>query len=380
MPSRSESPALQARPAAGPASHFAELYEDAPVAYLVLDEDARVQELNRAGSALLGWSADWPSGRQLRRWILADDLSLFESHLESVLRAGTARQRLRLKTRSGQVRDVLLETRLSSNAGRVRRCLAVMIDVSEHERGERLARAEQAKLLHADRLGMMGEMASSLAHELSQPLGAILLNANACVLMAARDPAGRNLRLCTALERICESATYAGGIIHHLRRFLRAADGERRIVDLNAVVVDAARIIEPAALDENVIVHLDLTKSLPKVLGDAVQIEQVLLNLVRNGIDAMDKCAARQVTVRTMKLSDDQVAFSVADSGPGISKQVASRLFEPFFTTKADGMGLGLSISRTIVEAHMGRLWWAADAVPGATFICALPIGDRTPE
>jgi PAS domain S-box-containing protein len=363
------------RPAASRVAHFADLYEEAPLAYLVLDDEARVEEINRAGTELLGWNASWLAGRDLRTWILPDDSCLFAGHLQAAFAAGAARQSLRLKTRSGQIRDVLLETRSARDPQGVRRLLVIVIDISEHRRGERAARAEQAKLLHADRLGMMGEMASSLAHELNQPLGAILLNSNACLQMLRRGAGGGDARLGATLDRICESATYAGDIIRHLRRFLRAAEPEHRSMDLNALILDAMRMMEADALDHDMTIRLELVPSLPPVVGDAVQIEQVLLNLVRNGMDAMTNCVPRQITVRSARLSEDQVAFSVSDVGPGISAQAANHLFDPLFTTKAGGMGLGLSISRTIVEAHRGRLWWDCEATPGATFLCSLPIG-----
>ena len=355
--------------------HFATFFAHAPVAYLVLDEDGEVRDLNQAGCELLGWSATWLTGRPLCRWILRDDLSLFERHLEAAMALGRGRQRLRLKTRSGRVRDVLLESNVLRDTEASPRFLVVIIDISEHGRDERQVRAEWSKLMHADRVGMMGEMASNLAHELSQPIGAILLNANACTLMVTRSTAPDAARLSATLERICESATYAGEMIFHLRKYLSATEGAHQHIDLNALVQKAMRMMEPDARDRDVTIRLDLSPTTPSFVGDMVQIEQVLLNLVRNGIDAISEGQPRQITVRTLRYSEDQVAFSVSDTGPGISARVADHLFDPFFTTKATGMGLGLSISRTIVEAHMGRLWWAPEATPGATFLCSLPIG-----
>jgi PAS domain S-box-containing protein len=371
----SETGARRERQRPIPAARLAALYDAAPVGYFTLGEAGQILEANRTGAELLGWKASWLSGHSLQKWVLAKDAPLFENHLLTVASTGAAAHRLGLKNRSGRVRDVLLQSRLAEAADDGARCFTVVIDLSEHLRSEREARVEQAKLMHASRLNTMGEMASSLAHELNQPLGAILLNANACLQLLDGESTTEVDRLRTTLSLICESAAYAGGVIRHLRGFLRLSDGVRENVDLNALVREAMRMMAPDARDHDTHIAQELAAPLPCAFGDPVQMEQVLLNLVRNSIDAMRDSTLRRITVRTMKWEGDAVAFSVSDTGPGISPKVARRLFEPMFTTKADGMGLGLSISRTIVESHMGRLWWADDLGPGATFICKLPTG-----
>lgn len=360
-------------------AHYAELYDLAPVGYATLDPAGRIEEINRTGADMLGWTPRWLAGHLLSKWIIAEDAASFGTHLRNVATGGGSTSvQLRLKNRYGRVRDVQLESSVSRGSGQAAgRCLTIMLDISEHRRGEREARVEQAKLMQAGRVNMMGEIASSLAHELNQPLGAILLNSNACLQMIRGAATGTDFaKLDATLTRVCDSAAYAGEIIRHLRRFLRTGDGERKPIDINALIIDAMRMAEPDARDHEVTIRLELASSLPSAQADAVQIEQVLLNLVRNSIDAMAGSTSlmRQITIRTELSVGGQVRFSVADSGPGAPAHIAARLFDPFFTTKTGGMGLGLAISRSIVEAHTGRLWLDPDTKSGATFLCSLPI------
>lgn len=353
---------------------YARMLDRAPVGCAVVDSSGRIQEINRSGADLLGWTPQWLAGRKLDSWIGAEDAPRFAAHLRAIADgAASASAQLRIKTRNGRLRDIVLQS-VPWNDGEAPASLTALIDVTDIRRSEREARIEQARLMQVARFNTMGEMASNLAHELNQPLAAIVLDADACLRMVHGGP-DDVARLDATLRRLSDSAAYAAGIIAHLRNFLRCGQAERKPIDLNTLIAETMRVAERDMRDHEVAIRLELDASLPPIVGDAVQIEQVLLNLLRNSVDAMvgSATALRQITIRTGWTQDGQARLSVTDNGPGVPRHNAPRLFEPLFTTKRDGMGLGLSISRSLAETNAGRLWLDADATPGATFHCVLP-------
>jgi PAS domain S-box-containing protein len=348
------------------------------VGCVTVGADGRIKDINRKGAEMLGWAARWLVGRSLGKWVLSDDTPLFEAHLRAAAlsRQGVS-ERLRVKNRHGRIRDMRWESVAARGAGDgADQVVTVMIDMSEDRKQERLARLERAKLLQAGRVNMLGEIAAGLAHDLSQPLGAILLNSTVGLELVRNRPAADPGKLQDTLERVCESAAYAAEVVRHLRRFLRSGSAQPKPVDLNALMRDAARMVVPDASDHDVTIRLSLTPTLPPALADDVQIEQVVLNLLRNSIEAMQSSDSypREITIRTERVEHAELLFSITDTGPGVAPQNISRLFDPLFTTKPGGMGLGLSISRSIVEAHAGRLWVGGSPESGATFYCSLPM------
>jgi signal transduction histidine kinase len=222
---------------------------------------------------------------------------------------------------------------------------------------ETQSRQHQAEIAHAARLSTLGGMAAGLAHELNQPLAAVVSYARGC---ARRLEAGElpKAALLEVLEEISAQALRAGEVLRRIREFLRG-ESRREEVDLNAVVRSALRFAEPEARHAEVRLDLELAPEALRIEVDPIQIEQVILNLVQNGFEVMstNNGAERVLAIATRRVAPDTVEVTVRDSGAGIPADVAERLFEPFFSTKPDGLGLGLSISRTIVEAHGGRLW-----------------------
>jgi signal transduction histidine kinase len=229
---------------------------------------------------------------------------------------------------------------------------------------EAQARQHQDEVAHAARLSTLGGMAAGLAHELNQPLSAIVSYARGC---ARRLETGEipKAALLEVLEEISAQGLRAGEVLRRIREFLRG-ESRRESVDLNDVVLRALRFAEPEARREDVRIELGLSPEPLRIEVDPIQIEQVILNLVQNGFEVMasNNGTERVLAIGTRRLAGDVVEVSVRDTGAGLPADVAARLFEPFFTTKPDGLGLGLSISRTIVEAHGGRLW--ATPTPGA--------------
>jgi C4-dicarboxylate-specific signal transduction histidine kinase len=224
---------------------------------------------------------------------------------------------------------------------------------------------------------MLGELSGSLAHELNQPLTAILSNAQAAQRFLAHDPP-RVDKLAEILTDIVKSDHRAGSVIQRLRSLLRKEEAQRHALDLNDVVGESLRLMRSDLLNRRVVVRTELGDALPVVSGDRNQLQQVLLNLVMNGCDAMEGCDAdRRLLVRTQAGANGKVEVSVADRGAGIPSADLDRIFEPFMTTKSHGLGLGLAICRSIVEAHGGRLWASNNPDRGATLHCELPSGEH---
>jgi PAS domain S-box-containing protein len=246
-------------------------------------------------------------------------------------------------------------------------------DITEHKRVEEQAREHQAELAHVLRLGTMGEMAAGLAHEINQPLGAIANYAQGCVhrLRAGSTDVAALLPI---VEEIALEALRAGQIIRRLRELVRKETPQQEIVDLNALVRKSFQIIEPEARQHGIDVQLTLQHDLPLVTCDAIQIEQVLLNLLLNGIEAMQAPGngERTLSISTAAAGADAIEVAIRDSGIGVPEPPAD-VFAPFFSTKRQGLGMGLSISRSIIEAHGGRLTAARNPDEGSTFRFVLP-------
>ena len=247
-------------------------------------------------------------------------------------------------------------------------------DITERKRVEEQFRQHQADLAHVLRLGTMGEMAAGLAHEINQPLGAIANYAQGSVRRMQTGATDLSALL-PVMEEIAAEALRAGEIIRRLRDLVRKETPQQRPVDLNALVRESTSIIEPEARQQGIAVRLDLAPGLPPVLGDGIQIEQVLLNLLLNGVEAVQASSNgdRTVSVITAAADPGHVEVAVRDSGVGIPAPPAD-VFAPFFSTKRNGLGMGLSISRSIIEAHGGRLWATRNADCGSTFRFTLPV------
>lgn len=254
-------------------------------------------------------------------------------------------------------------------------------DLTERKRMEAQLQQRQAELAHVARVGTMGELASGLAHEINQPLAAIVNYVQAS-LERLRLGNAQPADVLDDMQHAAAQAERASEIIDHIREFIRKRAPKYTTVSLNALAREAAELVEAEARQKRVALRLELAPDLPPVAVEPIQIEQVIVNLLRNGFDALatGPVGRRQVTVRTAANGDGVVECSVTDSGPGLPDGEAERLFEPFFTTKPLGMGMGLSISRTIIESHQGRLSGMTNPEGGATFRFVLPAARRTAE
>jgi len=246
-------------------------------------------------------------------------------------------------------------------------------DLTEHQQTQARLQELQSELVHISRLTAMGEMASALAHELNQPLAAIsnYMKGSRRLLADSADPNASKIE--SAMDRAAEQALRAGQIIRRLRDFVSRGESEKRMESLSKLIEEAGALGLSGARDQNIQLRFNLNPEFDLVLVDRVQIQQVLVNLFRNALEAMAQSPQRELVVSNAEVADDMVEVSVSDTGSGFQDDVKANLFQTFFTTKETGMGVGLSISRSIIEAHGGRMWAESNASGGATFRFTLP-------
>ena len=247
-------------------------------------------------------------------------------------------------------------------------------DLTERQETEARLQELQSELVHISRLTAMGEMASTLAHELNQPLSAITnyLKGSRRLLDGATEKKFVAMR--DALDKAADQAMRAGQIIRRLRDFVARGESERRVESITKLVEEASALALVGVKDLGIRVQFQFKPEIDLVLADRVQVQQVLLNLIRNAVDAMESSPTRDLIIGIAPVDGGQVKISVTDSGSGISPDIAEQLFQPFITTKRQGMGVGLSISRTIVEAHNGRIWVEPNPAGGTTFHFTLAV------
>ena len=245
---------------------------------------------------------------------------------------------------------------------------ALHAESRERKRAEEASRQAQADLARVSRVTTMGELTASLAHEVNQPIGAAVTNANTCIRWLTRDmPNVEEAR--AAAMRSAKDGMRAAEIISRIRQLFKKGTPQRELVDINEVVREMIVLLRGEATRYNISVRTELAAELSPVLGDRVQLQQVLMNLMLNGMDAMkDVEGTRELAIKSRQAENDEVVVTVSDTGVGLPAQHADQIFQPFFTTKPHGTGMGLRISRSIVESHGGRLWAAENSPRGASF------------
>jgi len=262
-------------------------------------------------------------------------------------------------------------------SGLVRGWVGMNTDITERKKAEEQLQRHQAELAHVSRVSTMGEMATGLAHEINQPLSVIHNYAQGC-MRRLTDATPQSTELREAIKQIASEARRASEVIRTVRRFVVKREHDRLPVNVNDLVREVVQLTKFETRRWDVAIGLDLTDELPRVLGDSIQLEQVILNLTRNAIESMHAQTAekRELHVNTRLHEHDRklVEVAVSDTGVGLPPAAAERVFNAFFTTKPEGLGMGLSISRSIVESHGGRLWAQSNSFGGATFCLTLPI------
>jgi PAS domain S-box-containing protein len=247
-------------------------------------------------------------------------------------------------------------------------------DVTERKRAEEALQKAQAELAHVARVATMGELTSSIAHEVNQPLTAIVTNGNACLRWLASEPPNLD-EARESVERIIREGHRASEVVGRVRALFKKTAPDTARLDINDLIQDVVTIVHGEIFRNKVLLRTELASDLPPVMGDRVQLQQVLVNLIINGIESMSAVTdhPRKLLIRSQRHEPDGVLVAVQDSGGGIEEQNFDQLFDAFFTTKPDGLGMGLSISRTTIMAHGGRLWTTANDSRGATFQFTLP-------
>ena len=360
-------------------AHLGELFARVPEAVVMIDNDFRIRRINPEFTRIFGYAEDEAVGREIRTLVTPDDLQeeaeallarLFEA--EEAFAVETVRKRKDGARVPVSLICVPVQTRGADKAGYV--IYRDLSDMKRLEHEQRRYQVIQLELAHASRIATLGQLSASIAHELNQPLTGIITNCGACQRMLTNDLMDiEGAR--AALRRTLRDGNRASEVIVRLRALFSNKPPTFEPVDLN----EAAREVIALSLGElqsrRVILRTEFADDLPRVPADRVQLQQVVLNLVRNALDAMKTVEdhPRALLIRSERDDDNSVRLSVTDAGVGFDPRIMDRLFDAFFSTKTDGMGVGLSVSRSIIETHNGRLWATLNDGPGATFAFSVP-------
>lgn len=363
-------------------AHLQSILDTVPEAMIVIDTKGIMRSFSATAARLFGWSAAEAIGRNVSMLMPPPYRTEHDGYLDRYSQTGERRIIGIGRIVVGQRKDgstFPMELAVGeANIGSERFFTGFIRDLTERRVQERRVQELQSELVHVSRLTAMGEMASSLAHELNQPLSAITNYVRgAKTLLKQTDP--DRSRIADALDRTAEQALRAGEIITRLREFVAKGETQSALENPGTLLEEAAALALFGARDLGIHVTLRAEPDMPTILVDKIQIQQVALNLIRNAIEAVANQDRRDLTI-TVRRDGDAALFEISDTGHGIGEEIRSRLFQPFVSTKSDGMGVGLSICRTIVEAHGGRIW--AEPVPegGTRFQFTLPFAEQVPR
>jgi PAS domain S-box-containing protein len=354
---------------------YRRFYEGAPLGYQSLDASGSFLDVNEKWLDDMGYSKEEIIGRCFADFVAPDYLERFEQNFPRFKAGGKTRATEFEMMKKDKSRIIVsFDGNVEyDEEGKFKRTHCIMHDITERRRAEEEVRKRRMEVAHASRLSTIGEMASSLAHELNQPLCAILTHAEGCLSMF-RSGSSDTEKVLKKLDTVVKQADRAGKIVSRVKGFSMAGKGSRSTVFVNDYVREATYFLETEINRNHIEVLLDLDESIQPVLADPIQIEQVILNLVQNAIEAMAEIPEdkRHLAIST-RLSGDVVEFAVKDSGSGIAEEHTGSLFDSFFTTKPEGLGIGLSICQSIIESHGGRLYFINNPGPGVTFFFTLP-------
>jgi two-component system, LuxR family, sensor kinase FixL len=358
------------------------ILETVPDAMVVIDQRGAIQQFSKAAERLFGWRADDLYGQNVRILMPSPYRDQHDDYLGRYLETGErqiigiGRIVVGLRKNGSTFPMELLVGEV--NKGGQRLFTGFIRDLTERQQTRARLQEVQDELLHVSRLRSMGEMAAALAHELNQPLTATA-NYVAAALRLIDGPQLDLAQVRHALALASAQTLRSGDIIRRLRAFVARGETARRPERLDILVEEASALALVGLGDRGVTVQFERDPALPPVIADRVQIQQVLLNLLRNAVEAMEGSTIRALTLGTARW-DSMVAVSVADTGSGIPPSIEALLFQPFVTTKSEGMGIGLSVCRAIVEAHGGRLWAEPNPDGGSVFRFTLPVAEMAAE
>jgi two-component system, LuxR family, sensor kinase FixL len=343
--------------AAAREAHLQSILDTVPEAMIVVDERGVMRSFSSAAERLFGYSAAEAIGQNVKIMMPAPYRENHDAYLARYLRTG--------ERRIIGIGRVVVGERTS---GKTRFFTGFIRDLTERQKADARLQELQSEIVHISRLTALGEMASALAHELNQPLSAIAnyMKGSRRLLENMSDQKSTMIR--EAIDKAAEQSLRAGQIIRRLRDFVARGETERRIESLKKLLEEASALALVGAKDRGVRVTYAFDPTLDSVLADKVQIQQVVLNLVRNAIESMEQSDRRGLMICTERGTDGMAIVKVVDTGTGIAPEIAGQLFQPFITTKSQGLGVGLSISRTIIESHGGRIWVESNPGGGSDF------------
>ena len=352
-------------------AHLSSILETVPDAMVVIDEGGLITDFSHAAERLFGWTSAEVMGRNVSMLMPSPYREAHDGYLERYYRTGERRIIGVGRVVVGERKDgstfpmelAVGEMRIAEG----RFFTGFVRDLTERQQTETRLQELQSELVHVSRLTALGEMASALAHELNQPLSAIANYLKGSKMLLEREEVP-HARIADAVDRAANEALRAGEIIRRLRDFVARGETERTLESLPKLIEEASALALVGAKEHGIRVRFNFSPEVDLVLADKVQIQQVVLNLIRNAIDAMTESPRRDLIVSVTPADGNMALVAVADTGPGISPDIVNQLFQPFITTKRTGMGVGLSISRTIVEAHGGRIWAEPNEDGGAIF------------
>ncbi len=362
---------------------YRELVQTMSEALALTDDRHRITFVNDSFCRMFGYSSDEVINRKLLDFVHEDDYeAMHECMSNPVQTSGVQRYETAWLTKdSNKIYTLTSPKRIFDSEKGYVGCLGVFTDITERKKTEAREKKHMMELAHVSRVTTMGEMSSQIAHELAQPLAAIAGLSTGCIKML-KSETGDPEEILESLSDISAQANRAREIVVRLRNFVRNEELQHTHIEMNELVRTVVHLVDMEARWHSLPVRLELYEPLPATLGDRILIEQVVLNLVHNAIEAMQQTEQhmRKLTIRTSMPGADTLQIEVIDTGPGISEADLKHIFEPFFTTKSDGMGMGLAITRSIIDAHGGRLTAVCNEQGGATFCFTLPIENNEAE
>lgn len=342
-----------------------------------LDPFGNVTSWNAGAEKIKGYRAEEIIGRHISVFYPEEEQQLGNPEIGLQIAAAEGRfdtEGWRVRKDGSRFWASVLITALRDPEGNLIGFSKITRDLTERKRSEEKLQSAQAQLSHMARVTTMGEFTASIAHEVNQPLSAAIANSDACLRWLAANPPNLD-RARDSIRGIIEAANRASEVIKRVRNLMKKAPPQKTALNVNEVIEDLSGLLAGELARNDVSLQTDLAPGLPAAYGDRVQMQQVILNLILNGIEAMKSVTerAKRLTINSNPSGDGRVLISVRDTGTGFGAEFADHLFQAFFTTKQEGMGLGLSISKTIIEAHGGRLWATSNDAEGATFHFTLP-------
>lgn len=357
-------------------NRYIDLFDFAPIGYFILDETRIIKEVNLAGANFLDMQRHYLLQKEFSCFISVEDREIYHEYCKELFSSQARKMcELRLIKKNGekfyaQLTGIVLQ----SDYNDCKQFYVAVVDITQHRQNEERIRQRELELAHFSRLNTMGEMVSGIAHELNQPLTAIVQYSGGCLTRLRNENV--SLEIITIMERVIIQAERAGAIIHRLKNFLKKQDLQTEKIDINTLIRSTLDLLEHEIKKANINVTLELDDLLPAIQGDPIQLQQAILNIIHNAVEAMQASDAwpKTINIHTRQPSQENLEVNIADSGCGIPDDKRAQIFEPFFTTKIAGMGMGLTIARSIIEKHSGSIFVDSGLSIGTRFHILLPI------